>query len=42
MKIFRDRGHEIDYKDTLAESALANIIGNYDGLVVRSATKVLK
>ena len=40
IKIFQNRGHVVDYKETLPEAELAKIIGNYDGMVVRSATKV--
>ena len=31
---------EVDYKETLPEDELAEIIGNYDALMVRSQTKV--
>jgi len=37
--IFRDRGVEVDVKTGLSEDELIAIIGNYDGLAVRSATK---
>jgi len=37
--IFRDRGIEVDVKTGLSEDELIAIIGNYDGLAVRSATK---
>ena len=40
VKIFRDRGHTVDFLKTLPEPELIKIIGQYDGLVVRSATKV--
>lgn len=40
VKIFQSRGHEVDLKETLPEAELLKIIGEYDGLVVRSATKV--
>ena len=40
VKIFRSRGHEVDFLETLPETELLKIIGEYDGLVVRSATKV--
>ena len=30
----------MDYKPTMSESDLLKIIGDYEGLVVRSATKV--
>jgi D-3-phosphoglycerate dehydrogenase len=40
VKIFRDRGHIVDFLKTLPEVELIKIVGDYDGLVVRSATKV--
>lgn len=40
MKIFQSRGHDIDVLPTMKENELIKIINNYDGLVVRSATKV--
>jgi D-3-phosphoglycerate dehydrogenase len=42
VKIFEDRGVEVDYQPDLGKDrdALAAIIGNYDGLAVRSASKV--
>ncbi|HVJ51197.1 MAG TPA: phosphoglycerate dehydrogenase [Aliidongia sp.] len=40
--IFRARGIEVDVKIGLDRDALAAIIGDYDGLAVRSATKVTK
>ena len=41
MKIFQQRGHQVDFLKSLPEKELIKIIGDYDGLVVRSATKVL-
>ena len=38
--IFRDRGVDVDVKPGLAPDDLAAIIGDYDGLAIRSATKV--
>src|SRR6185503_9460090 len=38
--LFRDRGVEVDEKPGLSPDELAAIIGNYDGLAVRSSTKV--
>jgi len=38
--IFRERGIEVDVKVGLSKEELAEIIGQYDGLAVRSATKV--
>ncbi len=38
--IFKNRGVETDTKIGLDKDQLAEIIGNYDGLAVRSATKV--
>ncbi|MGB8814945.1 MAG: phosphoglycerate dehydrogenase, partial [Paracoccaceae bacterium] len=42
VQIFRDRGIEVDYMPKLGKDkdALAAIIGQYDGLAIRSATKV--
>ena len=39
-EIFKDRGIETDTKVGLDKEQLAEIIGQYDGLAVRSATKV--
>ncbi|HVE00112.1 MAG TPA: phosphoglycerate dehydrogenase [Sphingomicrobium sp.] len=38
--IFRERGIEIDEKPGLSPEELAAVIGKYDGLAVRSSTKV--
>ncbi len=40
VKIFEDRGIEVDVKSGLDKAELALIIGDYDGLAIRSATKV--
>jgi len=40
INIFKQRGHDVDFKKTMPESELVKIIGEYDALVVRSATKV--
>ena len=42
VQIFRDRGVEVDYLPALGKDKdkLAEIIGQYDGLAIRSATKV--
>jgi D-3-phosphoglycerate dehydrogenase / 2-oxoglutarate reductase len=40
LEIFRSRGVEVDVRVGLKKSELARIIGDYDGLAVRSATKV--
>ena len=42
VQIFRDRGIDVDFRPELGKDkeALAAIIGNYDGLAIRSATKV--
>ena len=42
VKIFRDRGIDVDYKPDLGKDkdALLEAIPNYDGLAIRSATKV--
>ncbi len=41
VQIFRDRGIEVDFQPKLGKDkdALAAIIGKYDGLAIRSATK---
>ena len=38
--VFRERGIEVDEKPGLAPDELAGIIGDYDGLAVRSSTRV--
>jgi len=42
VQIFKDRGVEVDFQPALGKDKekLAAVIGNYDGLAVRSATKV--
>jgi D-3-phosphoglycerate dehydrogenase len=42
VQIFKDRGVEVDFQPTLGKDKdkLTHIIGNYDGLAIRSATKV--
>ena len=42
IQIFKDRGVEVDFQPALGKDKdkLAEIIGNYDGLAIRSATKV--
>ena len=42
VQLFIDRGIEVDSMPDLGKdkAALAKIIGNYDGLAIRSATKV--
>ncbi|MGH6955920.1 MAG: NAD(P)-dependent oxidoreductase, partial [Caulobacteraceae bacterium] len=42
VDIFRKRGVEADVKTGLAKDELLKIIGDYDGLAVRSATKADK
>src|SRR5215218_7302728 len=41
VQIFRDRGIEVDFQPNLGKDKekLAEIVGNYDGLAIRSATK---
>ena len=39
-EIFRERGIEVDEKPGLSKEDLVAIIGDYDGLAVRSSTKV--
>lgn len=41
-KVFTDRGHELVEKPGIKKDELLSIIGEYDGLVVRSGTKVTK
>ena len=41
-EIFRARGVEVDEKPGLTKDELIAIIGDYDGLAIRSATKVTK
>ena len=40
VAIFKDRGVEADVKTGLTKDELLKIIGDYDGLAIRSATKV--
>ncbi len=42
VQIFRDRGIEVDFEPNLGKDKdkLAEVIGKYDGLAIRSATKV--
>ena len=40
VAIFRDRGVEADVKTGLSKDELLRIIGDYDGLAIRSGTKV--
>ena len=40
--IFRERGIDVDEKPGLSPDELKAIIGDYDGLAIRSATKVTK
>jgi D-3-phosphoglycerate dehydrogenase len=42
VQIFKDRGVDVDYQPDLGKDKekLAEVIGNYDGLAIRSATKV--
>jgi D-3-phosphoglycerate dehydrogenase / 2-oxoglutarate reductase len=42
VEIFRERGIDVDVKTGLKPDELKAIIGQYDGLAVRSATKVTK
>lgn len=37
---FKERGVEVDYKPGLTKEELIDIIGDYDGLAIRSSTKV--
>ncbi|HEY2757599.1 MAG TPA: hydroxyacid dehydrogenase, partial [Pseudolabrys sp.] len=42
VQIFKDRGIEVDFQPALGKDKdkLAELVGNYDGLAIRSATKV--
>lgn len=40
VNVFRKRGIDVDFKPGLGAEDLLNAIGNYDGLAVRSSTKV--
>jgi D-3-phosphoglycerate dehydrogenase len=40
VQIFKDRGIDVDVKVGLPKDELKSIIGRYDGLAIRSATKV--
>ena len=42
VEIFKERGVEVDVKTGLKPDELKAIIGNYDGLAIRSNTKVTK
>jgi D-3-phosphoglycerate dehydrogenase len=42
VAIFRDRGIDVDVKPGLSPADLRAIIGDYDGLAIRSNTKVTK
>jgi len=42
VEIFKSRGIETDFKPGLSPADIRAIIGDYDGLAVRSATKVTK
>ncbi|MEM9873015.1 MAG: phosphoglycerate dehydrogenase, partial [Pseudomonadota bacterium] len=42
VQIFRDRGIDVDFEPDLGKDKdkLAEVIGQYDGLAIRSATRV--
>ncbi|MEA2790562.1 MAG: D-3-phosphoglycerate dehydrogenase / 2-oxoglutarate reductase [Acetobacteraceae bacterium] len=42
VEIFRNRGIEVDLRPGLSSTELRGIIGDYDGLAIRSATKVTR
>ncbi len=42
VKIFEDRGVDVDFKTGMSPEELIGCIADYDGLAVRSATKVTK
>ena len=39
VKIFQERGVEVDLKSGIKADELKGIIANYDGLAIRSATR---
>lgn len=41
VKIFQERGVQVDLKSGIKADELKSIIGDYDGLAIRSATKVI-
>src|SRR5579885_901765 len=40
VQIFKDRGIEVDFQPALDKDKLAEVINGFDGLAIRSATKV--
>ncbi len=42
VEIFEERGIDVDFKTGMSADELIACIGEYDGLAVRSATKVTK
>ena len=42
VQVFKDRGLDVDYRPGLPADELITILGDYDGLAIRSATKVTK
>ena len=42
VALLRDAGIEVDERPGLDANELLGVIGSYDGLIVRSATKVTK
>src|SRR6201747_876927 len=42
VEIFRNHGIEVDLKPGLSPAELRAVVGEYDGLAIRSATKVTK
>lgn len=40
VQIFKDNGVDVDFRPGIDKDELEQIIGNYDGLAIRSATKV--
>ena len=40
VQVFKDRGLEVDYRPGLPAEELVEILGEYDGLAIRSATKI--
>ena len=42
VAIFKERGLDADYKPGMSKEELLACIGEYDGIAIRSATKVTK
>jgi D-3-phosphoglycerate dehydrogenase / 2-oxoglutarate reductase len=40
IAIFKERGVDVDFRPGIDKDELASLIGDYDGLAIRSASKV--